>query len=104
MFSKDNRYITRGINIEVPPILREALWRLVEMQIEQGLPMDSLQIFKLCGSWYNNEFVQKIEHIQEQPPRSAILHIKIKPEQIVNAKIYIIDSVSYSTMLFSYEY
>ena len=61
-------------------------------------PKDYLQIFRFSN--FNGK--QKIIHEQEQPEfkREYILNL---PEP-VNAKVYVIDSETYSTMLLAEEY
>lgn len=58
-----------------------------------------LQVFKL--SEYNG--MQRIVHSQEEPEYTREYLINTGTP-FFNAKIYVIDSVEYSTMLFSHEY
>ena len=59
---QNQRYRTRGVAYDLPPILQAVLWQLVdEMKVSKK---DYLQVFKLSGN--GNE--QVILHEQEQPP------------------------------------
>lgn len=93
MFS-NKRYITRGIEAEIPFELQVFMWECIKTVPEP----DYLQIFRLelLGT------MQKITHEQEQPPfRREYL---IPSDNPIMAKVYIIDSDEYSTMLLAEEY
>lgn len=91
----DNQcYITKGIDTEIPFELQIFMWEAVSFIPEP----DYLQIFKLEPFG----MMQRITHEQEQPPfRREYLIPTDKP---ITAKVYIIDSDDYSTMLLSSEY
>lgn len=90
-----NRYITKGVQSEVPIVLRLFMWDCISALPE---PKDYLQIFKLSVS----DGKQKIVHEQEQPEfkREYLLTVS----NPVTAKVYVIDSETYSTMLLAEEY
>lgn len=94
MFNSE-KYITKGVRSEIPAVLQIFMWDCISALPE---PRDYLQIFRLSVS----DGKQKIIHEQEQPEfrREYILRL---PES-VNAKVYIIDSETYSTMLLAEEY
>lgn len=90
-----NRYITKGVQLEIPIVLQIFMWDCISALPE---PKDYLQIFRLSSV----DGKQKIIHEQEQPEfkREYILN---SPE-LINAKIYVIDDVDHCTMLLAEEY
>ena len=80
---QNQRYITRGIESEIPIELQLFMWRCIE-----SVPKpDYLQIFRLD---------------QEEPEyRKEYL---LKSSDPITAKVYVIDSDTYSTMLLANEY
>lgn len=102
MFQND-RYITKGIEIEIPLETQLFLWGLIDERLKSGSKLDYLQVFNLSikKDKYCN-FFQLIEHVQEVP-RYKCNHI-IQAEKILNTKIFVIDSDTYSTMLLASEY
>lgn len=90
----NQRYITRGIDAEIPLWLQIFMWEAVSFIPEP----DYLQIFKLEPFG----MMQRITHEQEQPLfRREYLIPTYKP---ITAKVCIIDSDTYSTMLLASEY
>ena len=90
----NQRYITRGIDAEIPFELQVLMWEAISFIPEP----DYMQIFRLepFGT------MQRITHEQEQPPfRRKYLISTDKP---ITANVYIIDSDTYSTMLLAEEY
>ena len=98
-----NRYLTKGIQNEIPLELQIILWFMIDDNIKKSLKMDYLQIFELSPYYKNDKIYQKIIHHQEVPKRKSekILNIFEKP---ITAKIYVIDDSSHCTMLFNHEY
>ena len=98
-----NRYMTKGIQNEIPLELQIILWFLIDDNLKKSLAMDYLQIFTLSPYHKDGTVYQKIIHSQEVPKRQCekILNVFEKP---ISAKIYVIDDVSHSTMLFNHEY
>ena len=97
MFEKNKgRYLTRGVSAEIPPELQLFMWQAIDQMPE---PKDYLQVFQLN----NVNGLQSIHHTSEQPEfeMTYILPMIAKP---VNAKIYVIDSDEYCTMLLAEEY
>ena len=90
----NKRYLTRGVQSEIPIELQFFMWGCLETVPEP----DYLQIFRLepFGG------MQRISHEQEVPEfRHEYLIPTDKP---ITAKVYIIDSDEYSTMLLAEEY
>lgn len=97
MFKKENRYMTRNVVEEIPIEINMLLWNLID---ELKLEKDYLQIFKLSPIGGG---IVKIIHKQEVPEYEASIYIY---NEVIkeNKKIYAIDSVEYSALMFSYEY
>ena len=91
----NQRYLTRGIQSEVPLELQLFMWSCIG-----GLPeeRDYFQVFKL----ENLNGIQKIIHFSEQPEYRKEYIIPI--DNPITTKVYIIDSDTYSTMLLAEEY
>lgn len=90
-----NRYITKGVQLEIPIVLQLFIWDCINAVPE---PKDYLQVFRFSVS--NGK--QKIIHEQEQPEfkREYLLTVP----NPVTTKVYVIDSETYSTMLLAEEY
>ena len=90
-----NRYITKGVQSEIPAVLQLFMWDCIATMKE---PKDYLQIFRLsiCNG------MQSIIYEQEQP--------EYKHEHLlycnnpITAKIYVIDDGDHCTMLLAEEY
>lgn len=97
------RYITRGIHEFMPQELQIIIWEMIDrMTVKQ----DYLQVFEF--SLISNDEVTALEiiHRQEQPDfkeTCVIFDIQVS-EEILNNKVFCIDDIEHSTMLFSYEY
>ena len=92
------RYLTRGIEAEIPPITQLLLWELIDEQNAIGAELDYLQVFRLKPDGKQ----QKITHSQEQPPYEHECYL-LGPEPIT-AKIFVIDDGDHSTMMLAEEY
>lgn len=90
-----NKYITRGVQTEIPPVLQIFMWDCITALPE---PKDYLQVFRLSSC----RGMQSIVHEQEQP--------EYKKEYLLNfpnpitAKVYVIDNGDHCTMLLAEEY
>ncbi|WP_127484292.1 DUF960 family protein [Paenibacillus ehimensis] len=94
------KYITQGINAEIPAFLQNILWYMIEtMEVSEK---DYLQVFQLSDTFEEGVIKQKIVHTQEQPPYRKEYAICTK--QIVTTKIYVIDDKTHCTMLLADEY
>ncbi len=102
MFSRNNRYVTRGVNEEVDIRLQIIMWSMIDkLNDEENIELDYLQVFKIRKE--GNKVV--INQSQEVPEYSCTYEIELEDIQIDDGiKIYVIDSVEYSTMLLSSEY
>ena len=90
------RYLTRGIDETIPLELQLFMWNAID---NMPAPKDYLQIFELT----QKDDVQYILHKSEQP-EYEMKYIIPAVENAVNAKIYVIDSEEYCTMLLAEEY
>lgn len=98
MFSSGKRYITRGVENNVPLYLIMIMWELIDRE-KQNTALDYLQIFRL--STEDNK--QKIVHEQEQPKPFKKTYVYRMPETFTG-KIYVIDDGDHETMLLAEEY
>lgn len=95
---KNQRYISKGVQSIVPLFLQIFMFHLIdEMKVEAK---DGFQIFRL--SERNRK--QAIIHEQEEPQYRQEYLIDACGFSIVNVKVYVIDSRTYSTMLLAEEY
>lgn len=91
----NKRYITRGIDSEIPLWLQIFMWECVDRMPE---PKDYFQVFELS----NLGGIQRIVHSSEQPEYR--MNYFIPTNKALTAKVYIIDSDEYATMLLASEY
>ena len=92
----NKRFITRGIEENIPPLLQLLLWQLID-----EMPVDSkdyLQVFSLGEETGN----QVVLHEQEEPEYKK-RHI-FDIGEVVVGKVFVIDDETHSTMLMNYEY
>ena len=97
MFEKSKkRYLTRGIDAEIPFDVQLFMWQCVDAMPE---PKDYLQVFRLT----EQNGLQIIHHTTEQP-EYEMTYILTTMTKAVTAKIYIIDDGDHCTMLLAEEY
>ena len=92
---KNQRYLTRGIQSEIPIELQLFMWGCIDKLPEE---CDYFQVFKL----ENMGGIQKITHFSEQPEYHR--EYLIPTDKPITSKVYIIYSEEYSTMLLAEEY
>lgn len=96
MMFENQKFLTRGVMADIPPWLINFIWHMVlTMNIEKK---DYLQVFTLTKTPTG----QHIVHSQEQPPYRHELDVPC--DDAVNAKIFVIDDMTHSTMLLTEEY
>ncbi len=98
---QNERYITWGIQSEIPAFTTVILWEMIE-EARQKTTLDYLQVFQLYPSHENGMAIQQIIHTQEQPPYKRT--VSIPCDTPVRAKIFCIDDETHSTMLLAEEY
>ena len=91
----NQRYITRGIDAEIPLWLQIFMWECIDRLPEE---CDYFQVFRL----ENFNGIQRITHFSEQP--AYRMEYLIPTDRPITSKVYIIDSIDYSTMLLASEY
>ena len=92
---ENSRYLTRGVNADIPLELQLFMWDCIDRMPE---PKDYFQVFELkdIGG------MQHIVHFSEQPEYRMNYFIPML--KAVTAKIYVIDDGDHSTMLLAEEY
>ena len=91
----NHRYLTKEVQSEIPLELQLFMWGCIDKLPEE---CDYFQVFKL----ENLGGIQKITHFSQQPTyRREYL---ISSNNPITAKVYIINSDTYSTMLLAEEY
>ena len=92
----NQRYLTRGVEDKIPLPMQLFMWSCIDRLPEDR---DYLQVFTLEPM---GDLMQQITHESEQPTYKKIY--LIPTDNPISAKIYIIDSDDYSTMLLASEY
>ena len=101
MFKKENRYLSRGANEAIDLRLQLIIWNLID-ELKQKKEVDYLQIFRISKE---DDKMIIIEHEQEVPKYKAKYVAEIESVEIIGViKVYVIDSVEYSTMILASEY
>ena len=90
------RYLTRGVDAEIPLDIQIFLWNAIDHMPE---PKDYLQVFRLSDV----NGLQVIEHSAEQP-EYKMQYILVEVLKTITAKVYVIDTGEYCTMLLAEEY
>ena len=104
MFNQENRYITCGIDGNLPIELQQYLWMCVDLQTAYNEEIvDYLQVFTFEKVGTD---ILAITQSQEKPSQKTIHYTGYKPEydKIIDEKIFVIDDGDHSTMLFAHEY
>ena len=94
--SSKKRYLTKGVNETIPFEIQLFLWEAIDRMPQ---PKDYLQIFRL----FEMEGMQVVEHSAEQP-EYKMHYVLTNVNNIVSAKVYVIDSEEYCIMLLAEEY
>ena len=91
----NSRFLTAGVAATIPEFLQLFMWQCVDRLPDER---DYLQVFELkpFGG------MQQIRHTAEQPEHQMLYMIPC--DEPVAAKVYVIDSDTYSTMLLVEEY
>ena len=92
---KNQRYLTRGVQSEIPLELQLFMWECIDSMPE---PKDYFQVFRFKA--VNN--LQCITHITEAPEYQK--KYKLKSSDPITTKVYVIDDETHSTMLLAEEY
>ena len=95
MHFQGQRYLTRGVQTTIPFELQFFMWELIDQLPD---PKDYFQVFKLTVQ--NSK--QHISHESEQPEYHK--EYDVDTANPIEAKIYVIDDGTHSTMLLAEEY
>ena len=102
MFDNGSRYVSRGINDEIPIDLQVFMWQLIEDLKDTIEDVDYLQVFTI-STVDESENKVRIIHSQEVPEYKKIWIFKAS-EHCNEEKIFVIDDGTHSTMLLADEY
>ncbi|MBR3044899.1 MAG: hypothetical protein IKH27_11000 [Oscillospiraceae bacterium] len=92
---KSQRYVTRGVNDSISQLIQTFIWNCIDRLPEN---CDYLQVFRLEPFGR----MQQIRHTSEQPEHQMLY--MLPTDELVCARVYVIDSDDYSTMLLAEEY
>ena len=93
---ENQKFLTRGVMAEIPSWLIDLIWCMVfSMKTEHK---DYLQVFTLTKTPTG----QHIVHEQEQP--LCRYELDVPCDDAVDAKVFVIDDLTHSTMLLAEEY
>ena len=94
------KYVSRQANEIVPIEIQILMWSMID-ELKYKMELDYLQIFRLKKK--ENGVI--IEHEQEVPPYKEQYELQQSHVSIEHdIKIYVIDSIDYSTMILAEEY
>lgn len=97
-----NKYITSGIEAEIPLAIQIMMFESLALMKRKAGELDRLQVFRLTTTEKDGTFLLNIRHEQEIPEASMDYFMPV--DEAVNAKVYIIDDVDHVTMLLAEEY
>lgn len=89
------RYLTAGVTAVIPDFLQLFMWQCIDRLPDER---DYLQVFRLEPFGGR----QQIRHTSKQPEHQMLY--MLPTDEPVCAKVYVIDSDDYSTMLLAEEY
>ena len=92
----NQKFLTRSVMAEIPSWLTNLMWQMIAAM--RTAQKDYLQVFTLTKTPTG----QHIVHEQEQPPYHYELDVPC--DDAVNAKVFVIDDLTHSTMLLAEEY
>ena len=93
---KNERYVSSVVAARIPLVTQLMMWAMIDDL--KAVEVDSFQVFFLSPA---NE-KQRITQMQEVPEFRRELTVDC--EEQVTEKVYVIDSIEYSTMLLAEEY
>lgn len=102
MFDNGSRYVSRGINDEIPIDVQIFMWQLIEELKDTIGDVDYLQVFTI-STIDKSENTIRIIHSQEVPEYKKIWIFEAS-EPCNEEKIFVIDDWSHATMLLAKEY
>lgn len=101
--NKDKRYITSGVNANLPIEIQILIWKCIDDLVESETKADYLQVFKFN---YEPNGTLIMEHSQEMPKYSKKYSLEAKEEYnfLGGVKVYGICDITHSTLLLAQEY
>lgn len=102
MFDNSSRYVSRGINNEIPIDVQIFMWKLIEELKDTIEDVDYLQVFTISTVDASENKI-RIIHSQEIPEYKKIWIFKAS-KPCNDERIFVIDDGSHSTMLLADEY
>ena len=93
---ENQKFLTRGVMAEIPLWLTNLMWHMVVTMVVED--QDYLQVFTLTKTPNG----QHIVHEQEQ--QQYRYELDVPCDDAVNAKVFVIDDLTHSTMLLAEEY
>jgi len=102
-FNKESRYVTRGINADVPLEIQLFIWSCIDELISSSIQTDYLQVFRFK---LEKSGKLSITHTQENPEFKKVIEIEMKEEyfSLNGLTVFVIDDKTHSTALLSNEY
>lgn len=103
--SKENRYLAKGVNEQVPKELQLYCWQLIDKKVDEAeIKLDYLQIFE----FNRDNQRQAIEVIHRQEQQFSISYHEVKITEALadfqTEKLWVIDDSVNQTMLLPEEY
>ena len=92
----DQKFLTRGVMAEIPSWLTDLMWHMVLTMEVEG--KDYRQLINQTKTPVGHHNL----HEQQQPPYRYELNMPC--DDAVNAKVFVIDDLTHSTMLLAEEY
>ena len=92
---KNNRYLTKGVQAEIPLELLLFMWDCIDRLPDSS---DYLQVFRLESFGT----MQRVTHTSENPEYK--MEYLMPSDTPITAKIFVIDDGDHSTMLLAEEY
>lgn len=101
MFSRENRYVSRGANLAIDIRLQLIMWNLID-ELKNKVKVEYLQIFRISKE-DNKKII--IEHEQEVPKYKEKYSIELLDIEITGViKVYVIDNSDSSNMILAEDY
>ncbi len=102
-FNKATRLMTRAIAETLPDELKILIWEIIDEDINEYNDTDYLQVFTFEKL---GQGLIAVKREQEKPPKLTVVYIDYKPEyqSLLDKKIFVIDDIDHSTMLYADEY
>ena len=101
MFNKENRYVSRCANSAIDIRLQLIMWNLID-ELKMKGEVDYLQIFRISKEDDKKIIIEHEQEVHKYKKKYSIELLDIEITGVI--KVYVIDSVDYSTMILAEEY